>query len=147
MYNNFRVYWVNERRREPRSRESFKNRRERSWDRSSQNYDIEENKSKERSHWNRIYTNRKKDWEDPKPKAQMIEEENSNLKQNMKNQSRYRSIDNKKEESREKRENKDKIQQQEKNTHIEDMLGQILERLEKLEKVGDLIGEDIANHS
>jgi hypothetical protein len=110
MYNNFRVYWVNERRKEPRSRESFKNRRERSWDRSSQNYDIEENKSKERSHWNRTYTNRKKDWEDPKPKVQTIEEENNNLRQNIKNQSRYRSIDNGKEESREKRENKDKVQ-------------------------------------
>ena len=50
MYNNFQVYWVNERRREPKGRESFKNRRERSWDRLSQNYDAEENKSKERSH-------------------------------------------------------------------------------------------------
>ena len=77
----------------------------------------------------------------------MIKEENSSLRQNIKNQSRYRSIDNEKEESREKRENKDKIQQQEKNTHIEDMPGRILERLEKLEKVGDSIGEGIANRS
>ena len=84
---------------------------------------------------------------DLKPKVRILEEENRSLRHNIKNQRRYENIDNEKEESRETRRKEDNMHQQEKNTHIEDMLGRILERLEKLEKADDSIGEDTANRS
>jgi len=60
MYNNFRVYWVNERKSEPRRRESLRKERGRSWDRLSQTFDTEEDRSRERSQVNKIYTKEEK---------------------------------------------------------------------------------------
>jgi hypothetical protein len=149
MYNNFQVYWVNGKEKELKRRGNFKDRRGRSWDRSGQNSDTEEDESRERNQWNRTYMNRKNDRRKLIPKAQTIEEGNNSLRHSTKNQRRYRSTDREKEESQEKREKRDKMHQQEKNTHthIEDILGQILGRLEKLEEVSVSIGEGTANRS
>src|SRR6185295_8748181 len=59
MYNNFQIYWVNKRR-----RESFKEKRGRSWDRYSQISDAEEDRSRERNHWNKTYIRGKENKKD-----------------------------------------------------------------------------------
>src|ERR1043165_6177755 len=127
MYNNFRVYWVNERKSELRRRESLKKERGRSWDRLSQTFDTEEDRSRERSRGNKIYTKRRENREDLKPEAQIREERSNSPRQSTKNQRRFRSTDEEEEDFK-KRNMNNKTRQQEKDSYIEDILGRILKR-------------------
>ena len=95
---------------------------------------------------NKIYTKRRENREDLKPEVQIREERSNSPRQKAKNQRRFRSTDE--EEENLKRRNIDnKTWQQEKDTYIEDVLGWILERLEKLEEIRDPTREDIAKRS
>jgi Skp family chaperone for outer membrane proteins len=62
-YNNFRVYWVMEEKRETRKRESLKNRRKEKMDGSDQDADSEDSESVD-SQKNKKYKNRRKDRKD-----------------------------------------------------------------------------------
>src|SRR6185295_3242252 len=62
-YNNFRVYWVMEEKKETRKREISKNRRNKEMDRSDQDTDSEDSESID-SQKNKKYKNKRRDRKD-----------------------------------------------------------------------------------
>ena len=133
MYNNFRVYWVNREKRDTRRRESFREERGRSWDRSSQISNAEENRSRRGEQKSKMRINERKNKRRPEDIDWTEEEKVDIQNQNIGNQTRYKSMEEK-EEGLEKRIIEVKAEMQGKGIFVEDILGRILERLERLEK-------------
>jgi hypothetical protein len=124
MFNNFWLYWLNRRKKEINRRESFKEERGRSWDRFSQTSDTEVSRGREKKWENRIRTNRTKR-EEHKTTNWRTEGRNNIQDQDSEGWTEH-------------------IQRN--NTYVEDILGQIWERLEKLEEAREMARGNLANH-
>ena len=147
MYNNFRVHWVNNRKRETRQREELREERGRSWERLSQRSDERSVRDEERRQENRSYMNRRKNKEFWKREDQIVEERDNMQNQNAERQRKYMNESKKEKEGLKERTPEIRTKLQEKSTYVEDILGCILERLERLEEARERAWEDIANRS
>jgi hypothetical protein len=126
MFNNFRLYWINGGKKEIKRRETIREERGRSWDRFSQVSDIEDSKSREREQKDKIYINKTERRKNTKVTNWKTEERRGIHNQIAENQTRYK---------------------QKENTYVEEMLGRIWERLEKLEEARGTVEESSANRS
>ena len=146
MYNNFRVYWTSERNKEARRRRGFREERGRSWDRFSQNSNFEDSKREDRQR-NKAHMNRRKGKEVTRTEDYITKKENNVRTQSIERQQIDINAMKEEEESIEKRITKVRTQLQEKGTYVGDILGRILERLERLEGAGGRALEELANRS
>ncbi|CAG8646886.1 2956_t:CDS:2, partial [Paraglomus occultum] len=133
MYNNFRVHWINREKREIRREERFREERGRSWDRFSQISNIKESEDRRGKQKSKTYMNK------PNNEASRIsdwstEERNDMQDHNTENQARYKNMNKEEEEGLGQRIAEAKAQMQGKGTYVGDILGRILERLERLEE-------------
>ena len=121
--------------------------RGRSWDRFSQAFNIEENKDRRRKQKNKTYRNNIRYNEEPQMRDWSIEERSNIWKHNNKSQTSNKTVNKKEEESLGKRIAEVQTQMQGKGTFVGDILGRILERLERLEETSEMALESLANRS
>jgi flagellar biosynthesis GTPase FlhF len=147
MYNNFRVYWVNEEKRETRKRESFEVGRGRSWDRYSQTSYTEENRSSRGKQKNRTYAKKYRDRNSASQKDFLLNERHRSQSQSTEDQIKDAKMKNEEIEDHEERPEKVKIHKQEEEPRMENFLEQIWKRLERLEETREIARESLANRS
>src|SRR6185295_16353583 len=146
MYNNFRVHWINKEKREIRKEERSREERGRSWDRFSQISNRKESEDRRGKQKSKTYMNKAKN-EASKISDWSTEERNDMQDHNTKNQARYRNTNKEEEEGLGQRIAEAKAQMQGKGTYVGDILGRILERLERLKEARDIAWESLANRS
>jgi hypothetical protein len=125
LYNNFRVYWINEEKTEMRKRENHKVERGRSWDRFSQTTDAEEDKSNKERQRNKTYVNRNRYRRGIGHGIISQKERNKSQNRYERNQERDTNTKNRKEKNHERETEEAKTQKQENESHIKNFLEQI----------------------
>jgi len=147
LYNNFRVYWINEEKTEMRKRENHKVERGRSWDRFSQTSDAEEDKSNKERQRNKTYVNRNRYRRGIDHEITSQKERNKSQNRYERNQERDTNTKNRKEKNHERETEEAKTQKQKNESYIKNFLEQIWERLERLEETKDIARDSLANRS
>ena len=148
MYNNFRVYWIREEKEEIRRKE-YKGKDkvdtyEHNQDLERYNYD---NKREQRDETNVKEEENKESINTEDRRRIRIKKNYETQAQKAESWTKDRALDNKKEENSNLEEVKTHIKTQGKGSYVEDILGRILERLERLESAKETAWENYANRS